>query len=144
MTQSAERLVMTLNSKLNGWADYFHLGPVSKAFQARFAGGRHPGLLGRSVREAWPEVADFNDEVLKMLLHGGQTIFYKDRELSLNWDGKFRETVQAFKQTIAKLTPMGRKGTPEELRGLAVRLASDPSSIITGQVFTQNGGWTST
>jgi len=33
MTQSAERLVRTLNSKLNGWANYFHLGPVSKAYQ---------------------------------------------------------------------------------------------------------------
>jgi NAD(P)-dependent dehydrogenase (short-subunit alcohol dehydrogenase family) len=47
------------------------------------------------------------------------------------------ETVQAFEQTIASLTPMGRKGTPEELRGLAVLLASDASSFITGQVFTQ-------
>ena len=34
MTQSAERLVRTLNSKLIGWANYFHLGPVSKAYQA--------------------------------------------------------------------------------------------------------------
>jgi NAD(P)-dependent dehydrogenase (short-subunit alcohol dehydrogenase family) len=54
------------------------------------------------------------------------------------------ETVQAFEQTIVGLTPMGRKGTPEELRGLVVLLASDASSFITGQVFTQDGGWTST
>jgi hypothetical protein len=28
-----------------------------------FAGGRHPQLLGSKVREGWPEVADFNDNV---------------------------------------------------------------------------------
>jgi group II intron reverse transcriptase/maturase len=33
MAQSAEKLVETLNSKLTGWANYFHLGPVSKAYQ---------------------------------------------------------------------------------------------------------------
>jgi PAS domain-containing protein len=51
---------------------------------------RHPGLLGRNVREAWPEVADFNDNVLKVVL-GGQTLSCKDRELSLNRDGAFRQ-----------------------------------------------------
>ena len=30
-----------------------------------FAGGRHPRLLGSKVREGWPEVADFNDQVMK-------------------------------------------------------------------------------
>ena len=36
--------------------------------------------------------------------------------------------------------PMGRFGNAEELAGLAVLLASDASSYITGQVFTQDGG----
>ncbi|WP_246784856.1 PAS domain-containing protein [Bradyrhizobium sp. S69] len=54
---------------------------------SKFAGGRHPGLLGRRVREAWPEVADFNDHVLNEVLHGGRTLSYKDRELWLNRDG---------------------------------------------------------
>jgi PAS domain S-box-containing protein len=58
---------------------------------SRFGGARHPGLLGRNVREAWPEVADFNDHVLKVVLHGGQPLSYKDRELSLNRDGAFRQ-----------------------------------------------------
>jgi len=31
-----------------------------------FAGSRHPRLLGLPVREAWPEVADFNDNVMKV------------------------------------------------------------------------------
>ncbi len=58
---------------------------------SRFAGARHPDLLGRNVREAWPEVADFNDHVLKVVLHDGNTLSYKDRELNLNRDGVFRQ-----------------------------------------------------
>ena len=46
-----------------------------------FAGGRHPRLLGSKVREGWPEVADFNDHVMKVGLAGG-TLSYKDQELS--------------------------------------------------------------
>ena len=47
-----------------------------------FAGGRHPRLLGSKVREGWPEVADFNDNVMKVGLSGG-TLSYKDQELTL-------------------------------------------------------------
>ncbi|MDQ0524288.1 PAS domain S-box protein [Methylobacterium gregans] len=47
-----------------------------------FAAGRHPKLLGSEVREGWPEVADFNDNVMKICLSGG-TLSYKDQELTL-------------------------------------------------------------
>ncbi|MGP7796928.1 PAS domain S-box protein [Sphingomonas sp. CLY1604] len=47
-----------------------------------FAGGRHPHLLGSKVREGWPEVADFNDNVMKVGLAGG-TLHYHDQELTL-------------------------------------------------------------
>jgi hypothetical protein len=47
-----------------------------------FAGGRHPQLLGCKVREGWPEVADFNDNVMKVGLAGG-TLAYRDQELTL-------------------------------------------------------------
>lgn len=50
------------------------------------AGGRHPDLLGSKVREGWPEVADFNDNVMKRCL-AGQTISYRDQELTLHRDG---------------------------------------------------------
>ena len=52
-----------------------------------FAGGRHPQLLGSKVREGWPEVADFNDNVMKVGLAGG-TLAYKDQELTLYRSGK--------------------------------------------------------
>jgi PAS domain S-box-containing protein len=52
-----------------------------------FAGGRHPHLLGSKVREGWPEVAAFNDNVMKVGLAGG-TLAYKDQELTLHRSGK--------------------------------------------------------
>jgi PAS domain S-box-containing protein len=52
-----------------------------------FAGGRHPQLLGSKVREGWPEVADFNDNVMRAGL-AGQTLAYRDQELTLNRHGQ--------------------------------------------------------
>ena len=52
-----------------------------------FAGGRHPQLLGSKVREGWPEVAEFNDHVMKVGLAGG-TLAYKDQELTLHRHGR--------------------------------------------------------
>ncbi len=52
-----------------------------------FAGGRHPQLLGSEVRQGWPEVADFNDNVMKVGLAGG-TLAYKDQELTLHRNGR--------------------------------------------------------
>jgi two-component sensor histidine kinase len=51
-----------------------------------FAEGRHPQLFGSKVREGWPEVADFNDNVMKMGLRG-KSISYHDKELTLNRKG---------------------------------------------------------
>jgi PAS domain S-box-containing protein len=51
-----------------------------------FAGGRHPALLVSPVRTGWPEVADFNDHVMRVGLAGG-TLSYKDQELTLHRRG---------------------------------------------------------
>ena len=52
-----------------------------------FAGGRHPALLGSNVREGWPEVAEFNDNVMQTVLAGG-TLSYEDQELTLLRHGR--------------------------------------------------------
>src|SRR5579864_9675517 len=52
-----------------------------------FAGGRHPHLLGSRVREGWPEVADFNDGVMKAGL-AGKTLHYRDHALTLHRHGR--------------------------------------------------------
>ena len=51
-----------------------------------FAGERHPGLLGSKVREGWDEIADFNDNVMRVGL-SGRTLRYTDQELLLNRSG---------------------------------------------------------
>ena len=43
--------------------------------------------------------------------------------------------------TIRRI-PMGRGAEPGEIKGMAVYLASDASSFVTGQVFVQDGGYT--
>lgn len=55
------------------------------------------------------------------------------------------DETQKQKDFIARLcekNPLGRIGKPEELQGLAVLLASDASSFITGQNICVDGGWT--
>lgn len=52
-----------------------------------FAGGRHPALLGSKVREGWPEVADFNDNVMRVGLAGGR-LAYRNEELTLHRHGE--------------------------------------------------------
>ncbi|PXA99135.1 hybrid sensor histidine kinase/response regulator [Nostoc sp. 3335mG] len=52
-----------------------------------FAGARHPQLLGSTVREGWPEVAEFNDHVMQVVLGGG-TLRYRDQELTLARNGR--------------------------------------------------------
>jgi PAS domain S-box-containing protein len=52
-----------------------------------FSGGRHPQQLGLKVREGWPEVTEFNDNVMRVGLGGG-TLHYRDQELTLHRHGR--------------------------------------------------------
>ena len=54
---------------------------------SEFAAGAHPALLGSKVREGWPEVADFNDNVMRVGLSGG-TLAYKNHMLTLHRNGR--------------------------------------------------------
>jgi NAD(P)-dependent dehydrogenase (short-subunit alcohol dehydrogenase family) len=48
----------------------------------------------------------------------------------------------AVQAGMSKLMPMHRVGFPEDIKGLALFLASGASSYITGQQITIDGGWT--
>jgi len=54
---------------------------------------------------------------------------------------KSEEQAQAYMAEVIALTPMKRVAKPEELKGLAVYLASDASSFVTGATFVEDGGW---
>ncbi|WP_227247113.1 ATP-binding protein [Paraburkholderia caribensis] len=66
------------------WGQAGHM--VYNDAYAVFAGGRHPFLLGSPVEEGWPEIADFNRNVVDTCLAGG-TLSYKDKELVLFRNG---------------------------------------------------------
>ncbi|MFC0204024.1 PAS domain S-box protein [Novosphingobium soli] len=54
---------------------------------SRFAGGRDASLLGSNVRDGWDEIADFNDNVMRVGLAGG-TLSYRDHALTLHRNGQ--------------------------------------------------------
>ncbi len=48
--------------------------------------------------------------------------------------------IDMAEQVILEMTPMKRLGTDQDLKGLAVLLASDASAYITGQIIAVDGG----
>lgn len=51
------------------------------------AGDRHPDMLGSEVLTQWPEVAEFNQNVLEVCLNGG-SLSYKDQPLIFHRNGQ--------------------------------------------------------
>ncbi len=52
-----------------------------------------------------------------------------------------REEIEKVQNVLCNFIPMGRLGEPSEIKGLAVYLASDASSYVTGAIFVQDGGF---
>jgi 3-oxoacyl-[acyl-carrier protein] reductase len=46
----------------------------------------------------------------------------------------------SFRQSVIDMTPLGRWGTPEDVAGAALFLASDDAAFLTGQIISVNGG----
>ncbi|HEV7256826.1 MAG TPA: HWE histidine kinase domain-containing protein [Bosea sp. (in: a-proteobacteria)] len=54
---------------------------------AVIAGAKHPGILGMSLWEAWPEVTDLHVEVMRTVFAGGRPLSYRDLPLVLHRNG---------------------------------------------------------
>ncbi|WP_300973606.1 PAS domain S-box protein [Sphingomonas sp. LHG3406-1] len=80
-----------------------------------FAGGRHPELLGSRVREGWPEVADFNDHVMKVGLAGG-TLSFADQELTLHRHGR----PEAVSMNLDYSPVLGDNGRPAGVLAIVI------------------------
>ena len=80
-----------------------------------FAGGRHPLLFGSKVREGWPEVADFNDNVMRVGLAGG-TLSYRNQELTLHRTGAPEQVWMNLDYSPV----LGESGRPEGVLAIVV------------------------
>ncbi len=49
--------------------------------------------------------------------------------------------VEEMSEVVLGGTPMGRKGTPDEVANVALFLASDEASFVTGELIHPDGGW---
>lgn len=67
--------------------------------------------------------------------HGGTALAAERRAVATP------EQMAAFERELMKRIPMGHRGVPDDLVGLAVYLASDASHYVTGQVIAHDGGW---
>ena len=54
------------------------------------------------------------------------------------------QDIESVRKAFVDRQPMGRIGQPNEIAELAVYLASDESSFVTGQAISIDGGWTNT
>ena len=61
--------------------------------------------------------------------------YFRTDMTSYSWDDPERREMRT------QSTMLGRWGMPEDLAGMAILLASDASSYITGQDFYVDGGW---
>ncbi len=94
------------------------------------------GLIALT-RQAAADYASYGIRVNAIALgHHGST------ELAASWRKSWPEdALREYAESELKRTPMGRRGTEEELKALVLFLMSDASSYITGQTIIQDGGY---
>jgi gluconate 5-dehydrogenase len=74
--------------------------------------------------------------------HGIRVNAFSPAYMQVFMPGAAGEHDEAKEQAVRDLTPLARRGRPEELVGPVVFLVSDASSYVTGEVLMVDGGWT--
>ncbi len=92
------------------------------------------GVLGLTTNLAF-ELAASNITVNAILPGPIRSEFFTDMLKSMT-----KEEGEAFFRMLDSRVPMGRMGTPEEVAGVALFLASDLSSYVTGEAINVGGG----
>src|SRR5262249_53697377 len=119
-----------------GWGRIINIASICGQIATRNIGGRHYEVakaalagLTRALAADWAP----RGVTVNAIAPGG---FMTDA--NRRW---FRERPE-FQKEVESIIPMERLGNPEELGPLAVYLASDASSYMTGAVLTIDGGYT--
>ena len=54
---------------------------------APIAGKRHPSVMGQSVLEGWPEVAEFNADIIRRVIEGGESLSFDNTPFTFYRNG---------------------------------------------------------
>jgi NAD(P)-dependent dehydrogenase (short-subunit alcohol dehydrogenase family) len=127
------------------------------AEQMRAQGGGTIINLGSTYGVAAPDFSVYEGTEMTMpaayaAIKGGgialtnylSTYYAKDkvRANTVSPGGIFDNQPSAFVDNYSRKTPLGRMGSPDEIVGAVIFLASEASSYVTGQNLLVDGGWT--
>jgi NAD(P)-dependent dehydrogenase (short-subunit alcohol dehydrogenase family) len=108
--------------------------------------GQHEAVQTRAYAAAKGGVVNFTRSVaIELAPHNIQVNAIAPTYMRTNIaGGRLLGDTEESRQIVEKIkehTPMGRIGEPEELKGVAVLLASAASSLMTGHTVVIDGGW---
>ena len=147
---TSEELERTLRTNVGG---YLYCAQAAEPHMTRQGGGSIVMTSSNASLVAFPDLLTYN------ISKGG--VDQMVRTLAVEWGGR-NIRVNAFnpgylehamtrseeydrdpkvEETIQRMTPLRRRGRIEEVVGVAIFLASDASSFVTGTVLPVDGGW---
>jgi NAD(P)-dependent dehydrogenase (short-subunit alcohol dehydrogenase family) len=145
-----EELERTLRTNVGG---YLYCAQAAEPHMTRQGGGSIVMTSSNASLVAFPDLLTYN------ISKGG--VDQMVRTLAVEWGGR-NIRVNAFnpgylehtmarseaydsdpkvEETIQRMTPLRRRGRVEEVVGVAIFLASDAASFVTGTVLPVDGGW---